>query len=308
MLLSVACPACGVDMSMPSTVADTQTALSYEDCLRRCDACGIAASNGERFTYIYRDPLNSVPSEIRDGATDALANALNVQNRRTKRQRFGFSTSEDAITWVVFTYLVRSKKLLSALHHVGVRTPDKAVVDPALLLWGCPVDDGVDARGAQVRERLVAACRGLGEDPQSLSEPDVIMDLGPHGVVFVEVKHRSGNDMKAADYAGWTRYFSARELSWREADVRASGCYELARNWRLLNILAADRPAVLINLGPARLFAGPEGRRLDSFVASLGGNAGLHHFAKVTWPDFLDGIADAPEWFTKWCRSRALLR
>jgi hypothetical protein len=63
-------------------------------------------------------------------------------------------------------------------------------------------------------------CSGLREDPNSFSEPDVIVDFGEHGVMFIEVKHQSGNDLKPFDYAGWPRYPSAAPLAWRIEDVK----------------------------------------------------------------------------------------
>jgi hypothetical protein len=129
---------------------------------------------------------------------------------------------------------------------------------PILLLWGTPV--GGDARGEEIRKRLMDLCANLQESANSFSEPDVIIDLGRDGVVFIEVKYRSGNDFRPVNYGGWTRY-NLRQLSWHFENVKASGCYELARNWCLLKGLAVERPACLVNLGPAKLFLGKAGRR-----------------------------------------------
>jgi hypothetical protein len=79
-------------------------ATQYDDCLRRCEPCGIGASNAadpQAVTYIHRDPLGNIPIESRKGVSRALGEALNARNRESKRRRFGFSTSEDAVTWVV---------------------------------------------------------------------------------------------------------------------------------------------------------------------------------------------------------------
>jgi hypothetical protein len=86
-------------------------AKSFDDCLRRCEHCRIGASNtadSHSVTYIFRDPLDNIPPESREGVSEVLAQALNVYNRPSKLTNFGFSTSEDAVTWVVFTYLLRS--------------------------------------------------------------------------------------------------------------------------------------------------------------------------------------------------------
>jgi hypothetical protein len=256
-------------------------------------------------TYIHRDPLGNIPIESREGASHALGQALNVRNRESKRRRFGFSTSEDAVTWVVFTYLLRSNQLLAALRRAGLIADEPLTTTPTLLLWGAPIDNG--PRGAEIRKQLSDLCACLQEDPNSFSEPDVIVDLGEDGLMFIEVKHRSGNDLQPADYAGWSRYASAARLSWRIKGVKASGCYELARNWCLLKSLAAERPASLVSLGPAKLFLGTEGARLDRFVAALGTDE-RSHFMKVRWSDLLGkGLSDVPDWFAQFCRSRGLM-
>jgi hypothetical protein len=289
----------GVNLQTPPS-----SATRYEDCLRRCEACGLGASNAtnsETVTYIYRDPLENIPIEIRDGAESALSNAFNIRNRPSKRRRFGFSSSEDAVTWVVFAYLLRSGLLGECLHHAKIISRSENL--PSLLLWGTAVDDS--GPGGKLRERLQILCRRLKEDPQSFSEPDVIVDLGAAGLVFIEVKYRSGNDAKAHDYPGWSRYFPEAGLPWNETEVRASGCYELARNWRLLNGLAEGRPTTLVNLGPSRLFSGTEGARLDRFVSALREDANSS-FAKLTWTELLAGVRNSPAWFSDYCRDRKL--
>jgi len=143
-------------------------------------------------------------------------------------------------------------------------------------------------------------------EPEFLSEPDVIIDHGEHGLIFIEVWHLSSNDLKPVDYPGWSRYASAARVDWRIEDIKTSGRYELAQNWCLLKSLAAERPASLVNLGPARWFLGAEGARLDRFVTALGTDE-QSHFMKVTWPDLLGrGLVDVPDWFAQFCRRRGL--
>lgn len=305
-LPSLNCPSCGEKLIALS--GSPLRAGKYDDCLRLCKACGIGASNAadpRNVTYIHRDPLGNIPIESREGASEALGLALNIWNRESKRQRFGFSTSEDAVTWVVFSYLLRSGQLHGALQRCGLITECSLASPPTLLLWGVPIGDG--ARGAEIRIHLSDLCANLHEDQKSFSEPDVIIDLGECGLIFIEVKHRSGNDSKPADYPGWTRYQAAAWLAWKIEDVKASGCYELARNWCLLKKLAGDRPATLVNLGPAGLFSNSEGKRLDDFVNALGTDD-RSHFIRLTWSDLLEkGPVDVPPWFTQFCRGRCLI-
>ncbi len=84
---------------------------------------------------------------------------------------------------------------------------------------------------------------------------------GPAGIVFIEVKYRSLNDNKDADYGGWSRYLDTDAFA-DPLSLRRSGHYELARNWRIGWDLAGERPFTLVNLGPPILFEGPEGKRL----------------------------------------------
>src|SRR5262249_55115107 len=152
------------------------------------------------------------------------------RSRASKRVRFGFDTSEDAVTWVVFTYLLRSGHLSEALKRAGViSTRQTLTITPTLLLWGTPID--TCARGLEIRERLEKLCVSLGERSNSFSEPDVIIDLAERGMVFIEVKYLSKNDCKSPEYRGWKAYAHTPRSCWQFEDVKASGCYELARNW-----------------------------------------------------------------------------
>jgi hypothetical protein len=243
--------------------------------------------------------------ESRTGAKEILERSLNVRSRGSKRRRFGFSTSEDAVTWVVFSYLLRSHRLLETVRMAKWLVLRDSPTMPTLNLWGAPVDDG--SGGSQIQQQLKGLCHSIGENRSSFSEPDAIIDLGPAGLVFVEVKYRSGNDCKPPDYVGWERYASAPGLDWCFEDVKASGCYELARNWFLLKSLAADRPATLVNLGPTKLFEGPEGARLIRFAQTLGSDAHAS-FKKAAWPDLLRPVmTDAPGWFSTFCFERGLM-
>jgi len=294
-------------MSTVRPVGPRAAATGYDSCLRRCEPCGIAASNAldaGRVKYIHAELLSNIPEKSRSGAAEALAAALNVRNRVSKQNRFGFFTSEDAVTWVVFTHLLRTKQLVTALQHAGVFGDDVSE-QPALLLWGVPIDP--DPRGHDIRARLIRECTDLGEKPESYSEPDVIVDLGRAGLVFIEVKYLSGNDDKPEGYAGWPKYESRGRIDWDFTAVRGSGHYELARNWCLLNRLADGRPGALANLGPSKLFVGGEGDRLDRFAAALAARGSLR-FIKVTWPHLLQSVLpSAPEWFTNFCKQRRLI-
>ena len=89
--------------------------------------------------------------------------------------------------------------------------------------------------------------------------------------------------MKDGAYAGWDRYYPADSPIPYAPAVRASGCYELARNWRFGLELAAEpaRPFTLACLGPDGLFRG-EGLR-SSNPSRLACREGAARFQKLTW-------------------------
>ena len=307
-LPALVCLGCHREIASAAVTGKAPSASTFRSCLRKCDACGIGASNtrdSDAVTFIYRDPMQSIPLESRNGAAEALGRALNVRNRWSKWARFGFvPTSEDALTWVIFTHLLRAGLLLKTLQRLGLTADEPNVGKPSLLLWGVPIDDC--SGGEELRQQLEMLCTSLGENPQSLSEPDVIIDLGRSGLVFIEVKHRSGNDRQKPDYVGWDKYCSP-DVAWDTGAIRNSGCYELARNWRLLNGLAPDRPATLINLGPPSLFNGKEGERLDRFAQGLNAMK-LSEFRKLPWTEFLsDALLEAPDWFIDFCSQRRVI-
>lgn len=301
------CPSCKAAMAMARQDVGPSKASSFETCIRRCSKCGIGASNAESGipTFIHRDPLTNIPREARAGALETLRAALNIQNRQKKESYFGFSTSEDAVTWVVFGYLQRFGLLGSALQQLGIAIPGLGHSEPAMLLWGVPL--GTNPRATQLRARLVAECGAWGERPNALSEPDVVIDFGDQGILLIEVKYLSGNDNQPNTYAHWSKYESHDRLTWRFDDVKTTGCYELARYWCLLNRLTDGRRGCLVNLGLPALFSGPEGARLDRFIGALDTNESLQ-FKKATWAELLSFVLPSAEgWFSRFCREERSL-
>jgi len=67
--------------------------------------------------YIYREWAGNIPAESGTGG-GSLRNGY-VRSRRSKLQRFGFSTSEDAVTWVVFMHLLPVGAACFGLEEVG---------------------------------------------------------------------------------------------------------------------------------------------------------------------------------------------
>lgn len=290
-LSSLICPRCAA-LLHPRTGYATQ-ATCFEDCLRRCDSCGIGFSNGRHSqTRIYRNALDNIPPEVRPSVEDALTNALNVHNRTNKRLKFGFSSSEDALTWTVFSYLQSCNQLNSAVRSCGVSC--SCDDEPISLLWGVPQRRS-SPLGRSIRERVIKICDQLGEDPRKRSEPDVILDCADGGLVIIEVKYRSRNDQqkfgdKHEKYLTDTDAFAEPEL------VRRSELYELTRNWRIGVELAEGRPFTLVNL----MLKNREPNQIRQFRSGLNYLKGTYRV--VTWKDFLSGCnsSDRPLWFREY--------
>jgi hypothetical protein len=314
-LPAIRCARCGESVEPVRYVAEANggapTASSFDSCLRVCRNCNLAYSNArdpERVVLIHGDPLENVPAQVRSGLAEALASSLNIRNRPNKRVKFGFETSEDAVTWTVFRYLHESgligQVLEACLPAAAGIAASLAKSQPPTLLWGSPVPAG-DERAGAIRTRLESLLSSLGENPESYSEPDVLIDFGAAGLVIIEVKYRSPNDNKDPDYGGWSRYMDQSGAFTDEGRTRKSGEYELARNWRFGWSLAEDRPLWLVNLGPSGLFTEPEGARLAAFEAALS-QTSSRRFVRLTWPEFLGAIHTPPDWLTAFTEDREL--
>jgi hypothetical protein len=288
------CPSCGVTFA--ALCPKSQASTRFEDCYRRCEPCGIGLSNARISpTVIYRDPLHNVPHQVRDGLLETLSDALNVRNRENKLLKFGFSTSEDALTWTVFSYLQRTLQLRDVLNGVLSMS---FVNEPSLLLWGVPVPRSPS--GYCVRDRLTEISNQLGENPLSRTEPDVVCDFGSEGLVVVEVKYRSPNDIKSWR-EGYNRYLSG--LAFEDmSPILASGLYELARNWRFGWELAGRRPMVLVNLVLAARAS--EGKRIESFRSGLRGSD-IRKFVQLNWHEFL-GNVQLEDWIGDYLQAKVV--
>jgi len=226
------------------------------------------------------------------GVEDTLANALNEDNRANKKLKFGFSSSEDALTWTVFSFLHASGQLNRITR--GYEFVQDGVDEPAMLLWGVPYPVA-SPRGESIRKRVIEICDRLGEKTRRRSEPDVILDFADDGLVIVEVKYRSGNDQqkfgdKHEKYLSNTDAFAEPEL------IRRAELYELTRNWRIGVELAEGRPFTLVNL----MIKNKEPNQIRQFRSGLNYLKGTYRIA--TWKDFLSGCnpSQCPLWFREY--------
>ena len=299
------CPECGelIRDCRPDAAGRAPVATGYEACLRRCDKCGVGVSNAkdkDAIVVIYREPRQNVPGNVHGGLCDALHQALHVQNRPNKKAKFCFQTSEDAVTWTVFRGLQQEGLLRLTLAYLGFELAEEGSDEPAMLLWGVPVPAS-DDRAQLLRQRLLSVSDELKERAQSRSEPDVVLDVGEEGLVLVEVKYNSGNDVRELDYDRfWRKYVEETRAFGDGKAAQKTGLYELARNWRIAWELAGDRPMWLLNLGPGELFEGTKAEALQAFKQCLK-TGDKRRFLWRTWRKFLP---DVPQWLCEYLEQR----
>jgi hypothetical protein len=309
-LPGVRCPECDdlleSDDYTPNKKGGAPTASGFNSCLRKCSQCGVGLSNAkttDRLTKIYRDPI---PEEAIEYLDQVLGQALNTRNRPNKRNKLQSENSEDAVTWVVFRYLQKQGMLGKILSSCGRGESRKDDREPTLLLWGAAVPPS-DHLGQELRERLIRVSDSLGENPGSRSEPDVVLDFGGEGLVVIEAKLRSKNDKKSTSDPHWGIYFAETDVFADEDQVRESGCYELARNWRIGCEIAGPSPFTLVNLAMPSLFAeAHEQERLMQFQSGLA-ETETHRFCQLTWSDILQCLPKPwPQWFDSFITERRL--
>jgi hypothetical protein len=280
---------------VPDENGGAPTASGPAGCLRRCEAHGVVWSNARtRPTLIFLRPSENVPAEVRDGLDQALGRALNEMHRTDKRAKLGYSTSEDAVTWTVFRYVL--DRALDALARLAGLSTGEA---PQGLLWGVPRSHA----GEALREQIVDVLQKVGEHPRSLTEPDVLADYGAAGLVIVEAKYRSKND-RVIEAASFDRYVHGTS-AFRDPDgVCESGRYELARNWRLGCDVAGARPFTLINLLVVPE-SGDEAASTARFAAGLALDT-ARRFRAATWGELLTELAPLPPWLADYAATRGL--
>jgi len=311
-LENITCPKCCKTIESeaytPNKKGGAFAATSFDACLRRCNECGIGFSNAQNpssVVKIYHNPLDNIPSEVHDGALESLSTAINILNRENKVKKFGFETSEDAVTWTVFNYLKQKRFLCESLKLSGVDWLIQKDIEPTVLLWGVPVP-GTERRGIDIRKNLSTILDQIGEDPQKYSEPDAILDFGDIGIVVIEVKYRSPNDMLDKKSPKWEKYLRNNSAFGDIIGVKKSGYYELARNWRIAWELAGGRSMALLNLGPDSIFKGNAGQKIREFSKWLR-QKNTQKFIDVTWTRFFEGVSVHPQWFDRYLKERNLL-
>lgn len=284
---------------------------TYEVCLRQCPGCQVGFSNANtsdpsELTFIQVDPLKGLPVEIADSFRETLANSINLVNRKSKLRKVHSSNSEDHVTWTIFRFLQVNRLLREVLASVGIGPAATAEAEPAVLFWGVPVPAN-DLRAQEAQQQLLAILKRLREASSSLSEPDVILDFGQHGLVIFEAKLRSINDSdeKKVPAGGWDRYVNAHPSFKDETAVRGTKLYQLARMWRVGWEMAGGRPLSLVNLAPLRFFQGRASKTLDDFEGVLA-TSPARSFCRLGWSQLLGSGYELPEWLIEYDRVRGV--
>lgn len=268
----------------------------YSDCYFKCPnpACQVAYSNSrdeQNRTKIYRNWEDNIPCQVREGLWEVLGRSLNVSSRPMKRLRLGFETSEDAVTWTVFRYLLERGEVGTALGIEGFN-PERA------LFWGCPWPPDVGHQACGLLEEI--QLRVLQEDPKYLTEPDVIL-IGTGLLVFVEVKHRQVNK-SVPNYRYFDRYLQHEQsLFTSKAAVEHGGYEELTRNLVIGSLLARqiNVPFLLANLADTSCVVSAQAFQKLLADPSL--------FRFVLWSDLVSRLRQPVEpWFSDYLASKGL--
>jgi hypothetical protein len=306
MLPTIKC-SCSRDVADARPEEPVSSATSFNTCRRIC-SCGIAYSNAattdtSKLTKIYSNPFIGLPTYLADDSYRVLNSALNITNRETKKNKFCFSTSEDHVTWTIFKYLQHERALGAAMDRLGIVAG--TAKEPELLLWGVPTPESHE--GASVAGRIIEVSNSLRESTNSRSEPDVILNFGEQGFVFIEVKLGSRNDLKPYSYSHWDRYLPGGTEYFASPDAaKQSGLYELVRNWRIACALGGNCLVTLVNLGPRSLFEPPHDKPLVELENSLNRKPN-RVFRRVAWEDFVNAIPNRPDWLNKYIQERRIL-
>lgn len=290
-LKNVQCPNC--EKILTPRIGEKKNAATFEDCLRQCSTCNIGFSNSKtRPTIIHRNHRNNVPVLLRDNIDLVLDNSINLRSRKTKKFRFGFSTSEDALTWSFFNYFVVKKKLPELLKVLEIESSDK---DPEVYLWG--VNITAPELATEFLKSLITQSDKFGEVSTQRTEPDVILKFNDK-LVFIEVKYRSPNDFQT-DKNKFNKYLIA------DVDINriaTNGCYELYRNWAFASQLSNGKKFEVINLGFQKHFANKKIAQLEEFAELT--KAANGRFLLMSWENVLKKMTEDKydDWFLKHIR------
>lgn len=276
-LTKIKCPNCG-ELIFPKN-GIIKTANSYDDCLRRCEKCEIGFSNSKNNpTVIYKNHFENIPELLRQDLDISLNNSINELNRKNKKNKFGFSTSEDALTWSFFKYFIVKNRYEDLLNLLKIKSKETRF---DIYLWGTKINSTINK--LELFEKFIETSDSFNENPLRRTEPDVIIKLSDK-LIFIEVKYLNPNDIKT-DKEKFIKYLIP-DIDRKE--LIESGHYELFRNWAFASKLSNGENFELINLAPKKLFSDKNQDKLTQFENSLKSTKGK--FVKLSWEDILEKV------------------
>ena len=293
-LQEIKCPTCGKLLSQRDEVK--KKVASYDDCLRRCEKCEVGYSNARKKpTIIYKNHSDNVPELLRSDLDISLNNSMNEMNRNNKKNKFGFSSSEDALTWSFFKYFVVNDRFSDLLKLLNIKS-DETFFN--IYLWGTNIC--LRKNNSNLIEKFIETSNSFKEDSFSRTEPDVIIELQDK-LVFIEVKYlKSLNEIKT-DKEKFKKYLVSDV---DEKQIFKSEHYELARNWSFVSKLSGENNFELINLGLEKLFNDKNRNKLNQFEKALKSEKG--NFRKLSWEEILEKVnnADYAIWFKEYLNEK----
>jgi|GEM_PF-836922 len=281
LLQKVKCPICHSEMvedkiltSKVNQTGKKPSARNYCDCIRKCFNCEIGASNSENsYTFIYKDFHKNIPSTFLGNLDKTLDESINLKNRSNKKIKIGFSSSEDAVSWIFINFFIQKNKLDLLQEVLNL---DSKILE--IFMWGVPQLGYI-----KNNNKLKEICENLGEDKRLFTEPDIIL-VNEKDVLFIEVKVKSGNETKDPSKKDFDKYLE-NEFYIDKRLAKESRYYELIRNWTISHYFSSNKPAKLINLAPMRLFA--KSHNLDIFEKSLNTPK---NFIQLAWEDVIERL------------------
>ena len=278
------CPKCGKKFIVDNI--PRRPATCYNDCIVKCKDCKIGISNNpNKPTIIYDNYLDNIPNELHYKLDYILSNSLNKVSRKQKIKRIGFSTSEDALSWIFFSYFLKENKEQNLLELFNI--DEKKVID--IYFWGC----GYYNKDLSGKLKTILK-EVFHEDKNKFSEPDVIMET-ENKMIFIEVKYQSINANKC-NKEEIEKYL----ISDYYKDIylaRNSEYYELIRNWSIGNKLSGEKEFYLFNIGLKNNFSKENlDDKYNYFINSLKNES---RFKRFYWEGLIDDLKmkDIDSWY-----------
>jgi hypothetical protein len=284
------CPKCGKEMTIENL--PKKAANSYNDCINKCEDCGIGLSNGEKNqTIIYKNYKDNIPIQLHEKLDSILENTLNKYNHKNKINKFGFNTSEDALTWIFFSYFIKNNKTDIMLKFLGFEKEN--IID--IYFWGAGYNNQNKDNLFRIKLEDVLK-NSFKEDINRFSEPDIIIETDTK-VIFIEVKYFSDNAIENETQK--INKYIINDYYKNIENAINSKYYELIRNWSIGNLIADNKKYYLLNVGLKSKFAEEDKKpNIHSFINSLNNK---NNFIRLSWNNIIENIKNEniDNWFFK---------